>query len=74
MSIILQGGQPAQPESPCLGYCTTALGDDVCKACGRTFEEVTNWIIMTPEEKAVVWKRLNQDGFWDKQRHRLRKV
>lgn len=49
-------------DSPCKGYCTTALGDDVCKACGRTFEEVNNWIIMTDEEKKSVWDRLKKIG------------
>jgi predicted Fe-S protein YdhL (DUF1289 family) len=29
---------------------------------------------MTPEEKAAVWLRLNQNGFWEKQRIRLQKT
>ena len=53
---------------PCLGFCTTALGDDVCKSCGRTFEEVNRWIVMAPEEKAAVWERLNENGWWETQR------
>ncbi|WP_306383216.1 DUF1289 domain-containing protein [Acidithiobacillus ferrivorans] len=57
-----------RPDSPCLGFCTTALGDDVCKSCGRTFEELTRWIIMSPNEKAVVWARLNLDDWWQSQR------
>jgi Predicted Fe-S protein len=73
-SVAAQGGDGLQPDSPCLGYCTTALGDDVCKSCGRTFVEVTHWITMTPEEKAAVWSRLNQDGFLEKQRIRLQKT
>lgn len=28
-------------DSPCVARCSTALGDAVCKGCGRTFEEVT---------------------------------
>lgn len=57
------------PDSPCLGYCTTALGDDVCKSCGRTFEEVNSWITMSKEEKDAVWHRLvidvRKDGWQD---------
>ena len=49
-------------------YMDGALGDDVCKSCGRTFEEVTRWIVMSPEEKAVTWKRPNLDGWWEAQR------
>lgn len=56
------------PDSPCLGFCTTALGDEVCKSCGRTFTEVCQWITMTPEQKAVTWQRIRQNGWWDQQR------
>ncbi|MBU2839653.1 DUF1289 domain-containing protein [Acidithiobacillus thiooxidans] len=56
------------PDSPCLGFCTTALGDDVCKSCGRTFEEVCQWITMTPEQKAATWNRIRKNGWWDQQR------
>ncbi len=59
------------PDSPCLGFCTTALGDDVCKSCGRTFEEVTFWISMTEDQKKSVWDRLNKDGYWEHQRIKL---
>lgn len=46
------------PDSPCKGFCTTMLGDKVCKACGRTEEEVLNWIIYTDEEKQIVRNRV----------------
>ena len=49
-----------QPDSPCVGRCSTTYGDDVCKGCGRTFIEVINWIIYTDEEKAAVWARLQK--------------
>jgi predicted Fe-S protein YdhL (DUF1289 family) len=47
-----------QPDSPCVGRCSTAYGDDICKGCGRTFLEVVNWIVFDDVEKAAVWKRL----------------
>jgi predicted Fe-S protein YdhL (DUF1289 family) len=59
------------PNSPCLGYCTTALGDDICKACGRTFVEVNDWIIMTPEERDKVWVRLLAEGWEEKRRSKI---
>ena len=34
-----------RPDSPCAGYCSTSHGDEICKGCGRTFDEVINWII-----------------------------
>lgn len=49
------------PDTPCIAICSTTNGDDICKGCGRTFEEVTNWVIMTDEEKAVVWARIDTE-------------
>ena len=67
-----QGGADYS-RTPCLGFCTTALGDDVCKSCGRTFEEIAGWITMGTAEKSAVWARLKRDGFLEKQRIRLKK-
>lgn len=51
-----------RPDSPCAGYCSTSHGDEVCKGCGRTWDEVLNWIIYTDEEKDAVWARLEVAG------------
>lgn len=45
-------------ECPCVGHCTTALGDDVCRSCLRTFEEVTLWPEMTDAERITVNRRI----------------
>ncbi|MBA2777616.1 DUF1289 domain-containing protein [Halomonas kenyensis] len=29
--------------SPCVGLCSTTLGDPVCRGCQRTDEEITAW-------------------------------
>ncbi|MCB6184491.1 DUF1289 domain-containing protein [Leeia sp. TBRC 13508] len=47
-----------RPDSPCVALCSTALGDEVCQGCGRTFVEVANWVLMTDDEKELVWQRL----------------
>ena len=47
-----------RPDSPCIALCSTALGDEVCAGCGRTFLEVANWVAMNPVEKEAVWARL----------------
>jgi predicted Fe-S protein YdhL (DUF1289 family) len=59
--------KPALPErgladSPCVAICST-LFDDVCRGCGRTILEVSNWVFMTPEEKDTVWDRILSQGF-----------
>jgi uncharacterized protein len=46
------------PDSPCVGYCSTSYGDDVCKGCGRTFMEVIDWITFDNQQKKAVWTRL----------------
>jgi predicted Fe-S protein YdhL (DUF1289 family) len=50
-----------RPDSPCIGVCST-LFDDVCKGCGRTAGEVSNWVALSASEKAVVWERVITEG------------
>ena len=46
-------------DSPCVGICSaTALGDDVCIGCGRSFDEVRLWNTYTDEEKMAINARL----------------
>lgn len=52
----------ARPDSPCVALCSTALGDEVCLGCGRTFAEVANWVCFDVEQKERVWQRLEQ--YW----------
>jgi predicted Fe-S protein YdhL (DUF1289 family) len=49
-------------DSPCVAICST-LFDDVCRGCGRTVMEVSNWVFMTTEEKQAVWVRIRADGY-----------
>ena len=48
-------------DSPCIGICST-LFDDVCKGCGRTIIEVSNWVAMSAEEKKQVWARIKNEA------------
>ena len=47
-----------QPDTPCIAICSTSQGDDLCKGCGRTFDEVQFWPAFTPFEKRAVWRRI----------------
>jgi hypothetical protein len=49
------------PDSPCIGVCST-LFDEVCKGCGRTATEVSNWVFLSDEEKRAVWARIEREG------------
>ena len=50
------------PDAPCIAICSTSQGDDECKGCGRTFDEVQNWPVMTPAEKRQTWRRITLLG------------
>jgi predicted Fe-S protein YdhL (DUF1289 family) len=44
-------------DSPCVGHCTTVLGDDVCRSCLRTIDEITRWVGMSEDERCTVnWR------------------
>jgi predicted Fe-S protein YdhL (DUF1289 family) len=46
------------PDTPCIAICSTSQGDEVCKGCGRTFDEVQHWPAMSPAEKRETWHRI----------------
>jgi len=50
------------PDTPCIAICSTSQGDEMCKGCGRTFEEVQLWTEMTAGEKRQVWHRITSEG------------
>jgi predicted Fe-S protein YdhL (DUF1289 family) len=45
-------------DTPCIAICSTSQGDEVCKGCGRTFEEVQHWLALRPAEKRQIWRRI----------------
>ena len=50
------------PDTPCIAICSTSQGDDWCKGCGRSFEEVQLWPGMGPVEKRATWLRITREG------------
>ena len=50
------------PDTPCIAICSTSQGDELCKGCGRTFEEVQLWPAMGPVEKRDTWHRITAEG------------
>ena len=52
----------SQPDTPCIAICSTSQGDEVCKGCGRYFEEVQRWTEMSPAEKRITWRRITLEG------------
>lgn len=50
------------PDTPCIAICSTSQGDEVCKGCGRSFDEVQLWTEMGPAQKRQVWRRITLEG------------
>ena len=50
------------PDTPCIAICSTSQGDEKCKGCGRSFDEVQLWTAMEPAEKRAVWRRITVEG------------
>lgn len=51
-------------DTPCIGVCSTAIGDDVCQGCARTFEEISFWYELEAGQKARVWDALPRRRVW----------
>ena len=43
-------------KSPCVNICT--LEDGVCIGCGRTQDEIREWVIMTDNQREEIMERL----------------
>jgi predicted Fe-S protein YdhL (DUF1289 family) len=50
------------PDTPCIAICSTSQGDEHCKGCGRSFEEVQKWTEMEPVAKRATWRRITAEG------------
>ena len=50
------------PDTPCIAICSTSQGDETCKGCGRSFDEVQHWPSMSPGEKRATWRRITLQG------------
>ena len=50
------------PDTPCIAICSTSQGDNLCKGCGRTFDEVQRWPQMSPSEKRDTWRRITMES------------
>ncbi len=45
-------------KTPCVGICSTGIGDDVCRGCKRFEHEVINWNAYTTTQKSIIAARL----------------
>lgn len=45
-------------KTPCIGVCSTGIGDNVCRGCKRFSHEVIHWNGYTEREKQIIDQRL----------------
>lgn len=45
-------------KTPCVGICSTGIGDEVCRGCKRYAHEVIDWNGYSEPEKAIIENRL----------------
>ena len=50
---------PSKIKTPCIGVCSTGIGDLVCRGCKRFAHEVIDWNSYTEEQRALVVERLD---------------
>jgi uncharacterized protein len=50
------------PDTPCIAICSTSQGDNECKGCGRSFDEVQHWPEMNAFAKRATWRRITMEG------------
>lgn len=46
--------------TPCIGVCSTGIGDVVCRGCKRFAHEVIHWNSYNDEQKRLIDSRLDQ--------------
>lgn len=51
---------PKTPKTPCIGICSTGIGDEVCRGCKRFCHEVIDWNAYSHEQQQLVLDRLEQ--------------
>ena len=47
-------------QSPCVKICK--LEDGMCIGCGRTQDEIRDWVIMTVSQREEIMERLQTDS------------
>jgi predicted Fe-S protein YdhL (DUF1289 family) len=45
-------------KTPCVGICSTGIGDSVCRGCKRFAHEVIDWNAYSNEQKLMILRRL----------------
>ncbi len=50
----------AKIKTPCIGVCSTGIGDSVCRGCKRFAHEVIDWNSYNQRQKKIIDQRLER--------------
>lgn len=53
-------GKKGPTDNPCVGVCSTTLGDALCRGCGRSQQQITQWPTYTQADKLRINTQLQQ--------------
>jgi len=62
------GGNPGAPsgaqvpavESPCQGVCVVGFLDQRCHGCGRTIEQIQNWLSYSEQQRKTIMQTIKE--------------
>lgn len=60
MALLSSSSFTTIVKTPCIGVCSTGIGDNVCRGCKRFAAEVIHWNGLTRNERVVIYKRLEK--------------
>lgn len=46
--------------SPCVGVCSTTLGDEYCRGCQRSYTEITRWPAMDDAQREACMQSIDR--------------
>ncbi len=46
--------------TPCIGVCSTIYGDDICRGCHRSYDEIIEWNALSLAKKSSILDRLEK--------------
>ena len=47
--------------TPCIGICSTALGDKICRGCNRTAKQVDEWRTYSDNKKREIMRGIRDE-------------
>jgi uncharacterized protein len=50
---------PIEVPSPCVTICRIDPASGFCEGCARTLDEISDWLILEPDERLTVWDRVS---------------